>query len=171
MSIEVIFRFLCVAAILLGSVILFMGGVFVLFCVGLKKEFFMRHPNYVAMEKEKGAEETRQYYARLGELCLLFGLVGGISVVIINSCPVGYYIPSILFLVWSLTGKWVLGRLPVKSRTVQFLLICVVMALIGLLWWKLFAVSGGGNIYFTLILPYAAIAFLLWLDLRVISRW
>ena len=164
MSIEGIFWFLYEAVILLGSVILFMGGVFVLFCVGLKKEFFMRHSCYVAMEKEKGAEETRRYYARLGELCLLFGL----SAIIINGSPVGYYIPSILFLVWSLTGKWVLGRLPVKSRTVQFLLICVVMALIGLLCWKLFAVYVGGNIYFTLILPYAAIAFLLWLDLRVI---
>ncbi len=168
MNIDLVFKMICLWAVLLGSIVVFLSGVFVLVC--RKKEFFIRHPSYIVMEKEKGTEATECFYTRTGILCLLFGLVGGIVVGKIMGSPMGYYIPTALFLVWSLAGKWVADRLPVKSRYVRFLLICAVMALIGLLWW---AISGNyrENVYYSLILPYAIIIFLLWLDFRIIRRW
>jgi len=76
--------YLIVILLICGS-ILFLGGLFVIACLGLKLSFFVNHPKYKKISSQVGDEKARRYFAGLAIVCFSFAVVGGVLSWILSS--------------------------------------------------------------------------------------
>ena len=98
------------------SLLLLLGGAFVLICICFNLKFFMNHPQVIEMMKEKGLSKTKNFYFNSGILCLFFSFGAFAYWFIVRNPQASSWYKIIVGLVilcfLGKAGKWLMNKAP-----------------------------------------------------------